>query len=100
MRRGLRTSLMSIAITDRLSEVAQPDGRIGSPWPAEGRSFRTDPGGVLTEAPESQTPETQRYPHVFEPLKLGPVEVPNRIYMSPHGIQLETPIPEHNAHGQ
>jgi 2,4-dienoyl-CoA reductase-like NADH-dependent reductase (Old Yellow Enzyme family)/thioredoxin reductase len=30
-----------------------------------------------------------RYPNVFRPLQLGPVTVPNRIYMAPHGIPLE-----------
>ena len=30
-----------------------------------------------------------RYPRVFSPVKLGPVEVPNRMYMAPHGIPLE-----------
>lgn len=25
-----------------------------------------------------------RYPHVFSPIRLGPVEVPNRFYLSPH----------------
>jgi len=28
---------------------------------------------------------TTKYPHVFQPLKIGPVEVPNRFYFSPHG---------------
>jgi 2,4-dienoyl-CoA reductase-like NADH-dependent reductase (Old Yellow Enzyme family)/thioredoxin reductase len=31
-------------------------------------------------------------------LKLGPVEVPNRMYMSPHGIALEAPVPGHETH--
>jgi 2,4-dienoyl-CoA reductase-like NADH-dependent reductase (Old Yellow Enzyme family)/NADPH-dependent 2,4-dienoyl-CoA reductase/sulfur reductase-like enzyme len=31
----------------------------------------------------------KRYPTVFKPMKLGPVEIPNRIYMAPHGIPLE-----------
>ena len=26
-----------------------------------------------------------KYPHVFQPLKIGPIEVPNRFYFSPHG---------------
>jgi 2,4-dienoyl-CoA reductase-like NADH-dependent reductase (Old Yellow Enzyme family)/thioredoxin reductase len=30
-----------------------------------------------------------RYPITFSPIRLGPVEVPNRIYMAPHGIPLE-----------
>jgi 2,4-dienoyl-CoA reductase-like NADH-dependent reductase (Old Yellow Enzyme family)/thioredoxin reductase len=25
-----------------------------------------------------------RYPHVFSPIRLGPVEIPNRFYLSPH----------------
>jgi 2,4-dienoyl-CoA reductase-like NADH-dependent reductase (Old Yellow Enzyme family) len=28
------------------------------------------------------------YPHTFSPIMLGPVEVPNRFYFSPHGIAL------------
>jgi 2,4-dienoyl-CoA reductase-like NADH-dependent reductase (Old Yellow Enzyme family) len=36
-----------------------------------------------------------RYPHVFSPVKLGPVEVANRIYMAPHGIGLDTPSPDY-----
>jgi 2,4-dienoyl-CoA reductase-like NADH-dependent reductase (Old Yellow Enzyme family)/thioredoxin reductase len=30
----------------------------------------------------------QRYPHVFSPIRLGPVEIPNRFYFSPHGLPL------------
>jgi 2,4-dienoyl-CoA reductase-like NADH-dependent reductase (Old Yellow Enzyme family)/thioredoxin reductase len=40
----------------------------------------------------------ERYPHVFQPLRLGPVEVENRIYMAPHGIPLEVPVPGYEAH--
>lgn len=29
---------------------------------------------------------SQRYPHVFSPIRLGPVEVPNRLCFSPHGV--------------
>src|SRR5690606_17163732 len=29
-----------------------------------------------------------RYPHVFSPMRLGPVEIPNRYYFSPHGLPL------------
>lgn len=29
-----------------------------------------------------------RYPHVFSPVRLGPVEIPNRYYFSPHGLPL------------
>jgi 2,4-dienoyl-CoA reductase-like NADH-dependent reductase (Old Yellow Enzyme family)/thioredoxin reductase len=29
---------------------------------------------------------TDRYAHVFNPIKLGPVEIKNRFYFSPHGI--------------
>lgn len=41
-----------------------------------------------------------RYPHVFEPIRLGPVEIPNRIYMAPHGLPLDTPIPGLGSHGE
>jgi len=41
---------------------------------------------------------TDRYRRVFSPLRLGPVEVPNRIYMSPHGLPLEAPVPGHETH--
>ena len=37
----------------------------------------------------SGQPGVARYPNVFGPIRLGPVEVPNRIYMSPHCIALE-----------
>ena len=30
----------------------------------------------------------QKYPHVFSPIRLGPVEVKNRFYFSPHGNPL------------
>jgi 2,4-dienoyl-CoA reductase-like NADH-dependent reductase (Old Yellow Enzyme family) len=29
---------------------------------------------------------SDRYPHVFSPIRLGPVEVKNRFYFAPHGI--------------
>jgi 2,4-dienoyl-CoA reductase-like NADH-dependent reductase (Old Yellow Enzyme family) len=29
-----------------------------------------------------------RYPRIFSPIKLGPVEIPNRFYFSPHGLAL------------
>jgi 2,4-dienoyl-CoA reductase-like NADH-dependent reductase (Old Yellow Enzyme family) len=29
-----------------------------------------------------------RYPHVFSPIRLGPIEIPNRFYFSPHGLAL------------
>jgi 2,4-dienoyl-CoA reductase-like NADH-dependent reductase (Old Yellow Enzyme family)/pyruvate/2-oxoglutarate dehydrogenase complex dihydrolipoamide dehydrogenase (E3) component len=29
-----------------------------------------------------------RYPQIFSPIRLGPVEVPNRFYFSPHGVAL------------
>jgi 2,4-dienoyl-CoA reductase-like NADH-dependent reductase (Old Yellow Enzyme family) len=45
----------------------------------------------------SEPPETG-YPHVFQPIKLGRVEVKNRIYLSPHGIALEAPTPGHEAY--
>lgn len=31
----------------------------------------------------------EHYPLTFSPVRLGPVEVPNRIFMAPHGIPLE-----------
>jgi 2,4-dienoyl-CoA reductase-like NADH-dependent reductase (Old Yellow Enzyme family) len=31
-------------------------------------------------------PEPAQYPHVFSPFRLGPVEIPNRVYFSPHGV--------------
>jgi 2,4-dienoyl-CoA reductase-like NADH-dependent reductase (Old Yellow Enzyme family)/thioredoxin reductase len=39
-----------------------------------------------------------KYPHVFRPIALGPVEVSNRIYIPPHGIPVEAPTPGHEAH--
>src|SRR5579862_8521451 len=38
-----------------------------------------------------EQPGLSKYPNVFSPISLGPVEIPNRIYMSPHGIALEAP---------
>src|SRR5262245_36527074 len=38
-------------------------------------------------------PGRERYPRVFEPIVLGPVPVRNRIYMPPHGVPLEVPVP-------
>jgi 2,4-dienoyl-CoA reductase-like NADH-dependent reductase (Old Yellow Enzyme family)/glycine/D-amino acid oxidase-like deaminating enzyme len=29
-----------------------------------------------------------KYPHLFNPIRLGPVEIPNRFYFSPHGLPL------------
>ena len=29
-----------------------------------------------------------KYPHVFRPIKIGPVQLPNRYYFSPHGLPL------------
>ncbi|MGE3691448.1 MAG: FAD-dependent oxidoreductase [Novosphingobium sp.] len=29
-----------------------------------------------------------KYPNVFSPLRIGPIEVPNRYYFSPHGVPL------------
>lgn len=45
----------------------------------------------------SEHPGLAKYPHVFSPISLGPVEVPNRIYMSPHGIALESPSPNFDS---
>jgi 2,4-dienoyl-CoA reductase-like NADH-dependent reductase (Old Yellow Enzyme family) len=45
-------------------------------------------------------PPHERYPHVFDPIRLGPVEIPNRIYMAPHGLPLDTPIPGLGSHGE
>lgn len=30
----------------------------------------------------------EKYSHVFRPIRLGPVEIPNRFYFSPHGVSL------------
>ena len=29
-----------------------------------------------------------KYPNVFSPIALGPVEIENRFYFSPHGVSL------------
>ncbi len=42
-------------------------------------------------------PGLSRYPNVFSPISLGPVEVPNRIYMSPHGIGFEAAADDFDA---
>jgi 2,4-dienoyl-CoA reductase-like NADH-dependent reductase (Old Yellow Enzyme family) len=31
---------------------------------------------------------SEAYPHVFSPIRLGPVEISNRFYLSPHGVPL------------
>jgi 2,4-dienoyl-CoA reductase-like NADH-dependent reductase (Old Yellow Enzyme family)/pyruvate/2-oxoglutarate dehydrogenase complex dihydrolipoamide dehydrogenase (E3) component len=41
----------------------------------------------------SEHPGLTKYPNVFSPIALGPVEIPNRIYFSPHGIALEAASP-------
>src|SRR4051812_4158906 len=33
-------------------------------------------------------PVHPKYPHVFSPIKLGPIEIPTRFYFSPHGVAL------------
>ena len=35
---------------------------------------------------------SESYPHVFNPIKLGPVEIPNRFYFSPHGVPLSVGV--------
>ena len=39
-----------------------------------------------------------RYRNVLSPISLGRVEVPNRVYLSPHGLPLEAPVPGFEAH--
>jgi 2,4-dienoyl-CoA reductase-like NADH-dependent reductase (Old Yellow Enzyme family)/thioredoxin reductase len=46
----------------------------------------------------TDTASPVRYPNVFSPLRIGPLEVPNRIYLSPHGLPLEAPVPGHETH--
>lgn len=38
-----------------------------------------------------------RYPHVFSPVEVGPLEFSNRMYMAPHGIPLQAPMPGNEA---
>src|SRR5580692_9836815 len=40
-------------------------------------------------------PGRSKYPNVFEPITIGPVQIRNRTYMGPHGIPLEAPTPGH-----
>jgi 2,4-dienoyl-CoA reductase-like NADH-dependent reductase (Old Yellow Enzyme family)/thioredoxin reductase len=42
----------------------------------------------------------ERFPNIFKPIKIGPVEMRNRIFMAPHGIPLETPVAEYGSHNQ
>ncbi len=44
--------------------------------------------------------EHPKYPRTFKPIRLGPVEITNRIYMGPHGLPLDTPIPGLGSHGE
>jgi 2,4-dienoyl-CoA reductase (NADPH2) len=60
-------------------------------WPHERSSASR--GGVVSEEEGAH-----RYPHVFRPIALGPVEVRNRIYMAPHGLPLEAPTPGYESH--
>src|SRR4051794_13398832 len=48
----------------------------------------------------SDEPGLEKYAHVFQPLALGPATVPNRIYMGPHGIGLQAPVPGLESYGQ
>jgi len=48
----------------------------------------------------SERPGIASYPNVFTPIALGPVELPNRIYMAPHGIPLEAPTPGRAAYAE
>jgi 2,4-dienoyl-CoA reductase-like NADH-dependent reductase (Old Yellow Enzyme family)/NADPH-dependent 2,4-dienoyl-CoA reductase/sulfur reductase-like enzyme len=41
---------------------------------------------------------SDRYPSVFRPLRIGPIEVANRMFMGPHGIPLEAPTPGQEAY--
>ena len=43
-------------------------------------------------------PVRARYPHVFEPISIGAVEIRNRMYMPPHGIPIEAPLPGREAY--
>src|SRR4051794_34702235 len=33
---------------------------------------------------------SEKYPHVFQPITIGPVEVKNRIFIAPHGLMALT----------
>jgi 2,4-dienoyl-CoA reductase-like NADH-dependent reductase (Old Yellow Enzyme family)/NADPH-dependent 2,4-dienoyl-CoA reductase/sulfur reductase-like enzyme len=44
-------------------------------------------------------PGRDKYPHVFAPLAIGPVEVRNRIYIPPHGTSMEAPVPGYSGPG-
>src|SRR5215470_15536593 len=46
----------------------------------------------MAEQRRSQ-PVLTDYPHVFSPIKIGPIEVSNRFFMPPHGIPLVVPGP-------
>lgn len=37
---------------------------------------------------QPETGKHLKYPHVFSPTKIGPVDLPNRYYFSPHGLPL------------
>jgi 2,4-dienoyl-CoA reductase-like NADH-dependent reductase (Old Yellow Enzyme family)/thioredoxin reductase len=47
----------------------------------------------------SGEPGKTKYPRVFQPISLGPVEVKNRVYMPPHGVPLEVPVPGFGPNG-
>ena len=54
--------------------------------------------GGQVAAPSTAHPGLTMYPRVFQPIDLGPVSVRNRMYMAPHGISLEAPMPGRGAY--
>jgi 2,4-dienoyl-CoA reductase-like NADH-dependent reductase (Old Yellow Enzyme family) len=53
---------------------------------------------VGSESHDVSASARARYPHVFEPISIGGVEIRNRIYMPPHGIPIEAPLPGREAY--
>jgi len=43
---------------------------------------------VTIARPSERVVMHPKYPHVFSPMKLGPVEIENRFYFAPHGVSL------------
>lgn len=44
-------------------------------------------------------PGRAKYPNVFAPISLGPVDIHNRIYMPPHGVPLDVTVPGYGPNG-
>jgi 2,4-dienoyl-CoA reductase-like NADH-dependent reductase (Old Yellow Enzyme family) len=67
--------------------IRRADRRVDRPW--RDKIAAGEQGGVK---PSRKRPRSAKvhptYPNIFSPIKLGPVELPNRFYFGPHGNQM------------